>query len=236
MIEVIPVLDLMHSIAVSGKSGEREDYRPLKTVFGDSFNPIEIALSLKREGARRLYVADLDAIEARGSNIHLVKQMNHIIPVMFDFGVRDLKSFEIGLKIAWQVIVATETLKDIIELEAIFEKFPPSRIVVSIDTKDGRLYSRNLDLDLEELKDKIIELNPQEVILLDLTAVGTQKGFNEKLLKRFQPLRDKLIIGGGITTNNIPLISSNGIKKVLVGSALHQGKFPLYIDDPIKKF
>ncbi|MDI9624772.1 MAG: HisA/HisF family protein [Methanothermobacter sp.] len=227
MIEVIPVLDLMGSLAVSGKSGKREEYKPLKSIFSASPDPLEIALSLKRAGARRIYIADLDAITGQGSNIQLIQEINHVIPVMLDFGVQNFKSFEFGLKIAWQVIVATETLKNINELKKIFKVFPKSRIVVSIDTKSGQLYSKNLNMTLEEFRDTLFQLDPGEVILLDLTRVGTQKGINKELIKKFGKF--DIIPGGGIKLQDIPILSSMGIKKVLVGTALHQGKIPLHI-------
>ncbi|BAW31077.1 MAG TPA: HisA/HisF family protein [Methanothermobacter sp.] len=227
MIEVIPVLDLMGSLAVTGKSGERKKYKPLKTIFATSPDPIEIALSLKRAGAQRIYIADLDAITGQGSNIHLIQKINHIIPVMLDFGIQDFKGFEFGLNIAWQVIVATETLKDINELKKIFEVFPKSRIVVSIDTKKGKLYSKNLKMTLGEFKNTLIQLNPGEIILLDITRVGTQQGINKKLIKKFKGL--DIIPGGGIKTSDIPTLSSIGIKKILAGTTLHQGKLPLHI-------
>lgn len=225
MIEVIPVLDLMGSIAVSGKSGKREEYKPLESIFAASPDPIEIALSLKRAGANRIYIADLDAITGQGSNIHLIQEINHIIPVILDFGVRDFKGFEFGLNIAWQVIVATETLKDITELKAIFEVFPKSRIVVSVDTKNGQLYSKNFNMTIEEFKEVLIQLDPGEIILLDLTRVGTEQGINKELIKKFMGF--DIIPGGGIKPTDIPILSSMGIKKILLGTALHQGKIPL---------
>ena len=32
MLEIIPVIDLMNSVAVSGKSGNRSEYTPLETI------------------------------------------------------------------------------------------------------------------------------------------------------------------------------------------------------------
>ncbi|MBC7119734.1 MAG: HisA/HisF family protein [Methanobacteriaceae archaeon] len=227
MIEVIPVLDLMGSLAVAGKSGERKKYKPLKSIFSTSPNPVEIALSLKRAGARRIYIADLDAITGQGSNIQIIQEINHLIPVMLDFGVQDFKAFEFGLNIAWQVIVATETLRDIRELKKIFRVFPKSRIVVSVDTKNGQLYSKNLNMTLEEFRDVLIQLDPGEIILLDLTRVGTQQGINRELIKKFEKF--DIIPGGGIKLQDIKMLSSMGIRKILAGTALHQGKIPLYI-------
>ena len=60
MIKKIPVLDLKDGQAVSGKSGLRDTYQPLQTVFAPSSNPVEIAQGLKLNGADELYIADLD--------------------------------------------------------------------------------------------------------------------------------------------------------------------------------
>ncbi|MCK9152045.1 HisA/HisF family protein [Methanobacterium alcaliphilum] len=229
MIEIIPVLDLMSGMAVSGKSGMRETYKPLKTVFANSSNPMEIALSLERQGARRIYIADLDAIENKGSNLELVQKINHILPVMLDFGVRNIETYEFALNFASKVIVATETLNSLEDLHLIFEKFPKERIVVSVDIKYGELYSNEMDLSLGDLKDELINLNPSEIILLDISQVGTEKGFNYNLIKEFEPLKNSLILGGGINLDGISDISSTGVNKVLIGSALHNGKFPLVI-------
>ena len=57
---IIPVLDLKNGIAVSGKSGKRDTYKPLMTVFHKSASPQEIAKSLKDGCAVRIYIADLD--------------------------------------------------------------------------------------------------------------------------------------------------------------------------------
>jgi phosphoribosylformimino-5-aminoimidazole carboxamide ribotide isomerase len=89
MTELIPVMDLMSGIAVSGKSGQRDTYKPLETVYSQTPDPVEIAISLKRQGFKRIYLADLDAIEGRGSNLEIAGKINHILPVMLDWGVKD---------------------------------------------------------------------------------------------------------------------------------------------------
>ena len=46
MIKKVPVLDLKDNVAVSGKSGLRDTYTPLQTVFAPSANPVDIANGL----------------------------------------------------------------------------------------------------------------------------------------------------------------------------------------------
>ena len=227
MIKKIPVIDLQQHQAVSGKSGMRDTYQPLKTIFAPSANPVEIAQGLKLNGADEMYIADLDLIESQGHNINDIKMVNTIIPVMFDGGVKNCEAFEFYLDYAYKVIVPTETLESIEEMEKIFEKYPKERIVVSIDTKNNELLAKNFDMSLSEFKEILIKLNPNEIILLDITGVGTEKGSNKKLLEEFSELKEKLIIGGGLNNDSLGELESLGIKKVLIGTSLHSGEVKL---------
>lgn len=225
MLEIVPVLDLMNSVAVSGKSGNRETYTPLQTIYASSANPLEIAKGLKLAGAKEMYIADLDFIERNGKhNIFEVKEVNTILPVIIDIGVDNLKTFEFMLDFAYKIIVATETLESIEELEKIFEKYPKERIIVSVDVKDNKLHTKNMDIDLQEFKEVLKRIQPNEIILLDISSVGTGKGYNKTLLEEFAEFKDQIILGGGITKDEIDEINELGIKKALVGTALHKGE------------
>ena len=224
MIKKIPVIDLKQHQAVSGKSGMRDTYQPLRTVFAPSSNPVEIAQGLKLNGADEMYIADLDWIESSGHNISEIKLVNTILPVMFDGGVKNCESFDFFLDYAYKIIVPTETIESIEEMEKIFEKYPKERIVVSIDVKNNELYSKNLDLNLSEFKKILKKLDPNEIILLDITSVGTEKGYNQKLLDEFEDMKEKLIIAGGLNKESIGELDSQGIKKILIGTSLHSGE------------
>jgi len=153
--ELIPVLDLMSGIAVSGKSGQRDTYKPLRTVYSGTPDPVDIAISLKREGFKRIYVADLDAIEGRSSNLEIVRKINHVLPVMLDWGVKDIESFAFALDFADKIIIATETLTSWADLGEIFHKFPKQRMMVSIDVKDGQILSRDPSLTFGGVRSKL---------------------------------------------------------------------------------
>lgn len=225
---IIPVLDLKNGTAVSGKAGKRESYMPLDTVFHDSSSPLKIAKALSKAGASRIYIADLDAIEGKGSNFQVIRDINdHIVSVMLDCGAGDVGSVKIALEAADYVIVATETLKNIEDLNQIFNSFPKDRLIISIDIENRKLFSRYLKTGLEELIPKINELNPQEVILLDISKVGSESGVNMDLIKKISVIGESLIIGGGIRDEDIIQLEKEGLNKFLVGSALHSGKLKI---------
>ena len=54
------------------------------------------------------------------------------------------------------------------------KKYPKERIVISVDVKDDELYSKNLDLTLKEFKDILIDIDVSQIILLDISGVGTK--------------------------------------------------------------
>lgn len=227
MIKKIPVLDLKGGQAVSGKSGLRDTYQPLQTVFAPSSNPVEIAQGLKLNGADELYIADLDLIESNGHNINDIKMVNTIVPVILDGGVKNVESFSFFLDYAFKIIVPTETLESLDDLYEIFEKYPKERIVVSVDVKDNELFSKNLDLTLHEFKKILSEIDASQIILLDISGVGTNQGYNKDLLKEFEDMKDKLIIAGGLNKDSINELQELGIKKVLVGTSLHSGEITI---------
>ena len=224
MIKKIPVLDLKDGQAVSGKSGLRDTYQPLQTVFAPSSNPIDIAQGLKLNGADELYIADLDLIESNGHNINEIKMVNTIIPVILDAGVKNAEGFSFFLDYAFKIIIPTETLESIDELYEICNKYPKERIVISVDVKNNELFSKNLDLTLNEFKDILVDIDPLQIILLDISGVGTNKGYNKELLNEFADLKDKLIIAGGLNKDSISELEKIGIKKVLLGTSLHSGE------------
>lgn len=227
MIEVIPVLDLKNNLAVSGKSGLRDTYTPLKTIYSNSSDPFDIANNLKLNNAKRIYIADLDLIDKQGHNLDKIKDVNMVLPVILDAGVKNFESFQFFLQFAYKIIVATETLESIEELEKIFEKFPSERIIISVDVKDNKLFSKNLDMDINEFKQVLKRFNPGEIILLDISRVGTGKGFNEDLLEMFVDFKDQIIIGGGIGPEDLKYLDSLGFRKALIGTSLHNGEIKI---------
>ena len=222
---IIPVIDLKDGIAVSGKSGKRETYKPLKTVFHNSSDPIAIAIALKEAGFKRIYVADLDAIEGKGLNLKVAREMNHIIPVMLDSGLNSSDDAEKILDTVEKVIIATETLNSLEDLELLFSLFPKQNLVMSVDVKEGNLLGNHINADFKDIIKIIKEIKPLEVILLDVSRVGTEKGFNHELVKKFIDLETSLILGGGVRDQDILELTEMGIKNFLVGTALHSGIF-----------
>ncbi|MBB6067445.1 HisA/HisF family protein [Methanococcus maripaludis] len=212
--EIIPVIDLMNGLAVSGKSGNRKEYVSIKSVLCDSSNPIDLITKYKENGAKKVYIADLNSIMGTGNNFEIVKSLD--IFKIVDFGVTDKKDLENVKKYAEMTILGTETLNDISILKE-------ENIILSLDFKDGKL----LNYDLEEILSEIDKKTP--LIILDISSVGTQKGINVELIKNILERTDNPIyIGGGIKSEDDLKISKElGISGVLIGTTIHNGKLDL---------
>lgn len=218
---IIPVIDLKDGEAVSGKSGMRKTYKPLKSVFHDSSDPIGIARALKDAGFTGLYVADLDAIDGNGSNLQVAGEMNHIIPIMLDSGVNTIEGVEKVLDTVEKVIIATETLKSLDDIELIFSSFNKENIVMSVDIKDGKVLGKHIKTDFKDIIKKIEQIKPAEVIILDISRVGTGNGVDRELINSFIGLETELILGGGVTDQDIKELNEMGVQNFLVGTSLH---------------
>jgi phosphoribosylformimino-5-aminoimidazole carboxamide ribotide isomerase len=212
--EIIPVIDLMNGLAVSGKSGNRKEYVPIKSVLCDSSNPLDVIAKYKENGAKKVYIADLNSIMSTGNNFETVKNLD--IFKIVDFGVTDKKDLENVKKYVNMTILGTETLNDISILKE-------ENIILSLDFKDGKLLNYNL----EEILSEIDKKTP--LIILDISSVGTQKGINVELIKDILKKTDNPIyIGGGIKSEDDLKISKElGISGVLIGTTIHNGKLDL---------
>ncbi|MDD2665829.1 MAG: HisA/HisF family protein [Methanocellales archaeon] len=225
---IIPVMDVKGGMVVHAKAGDRERYQPIKSVLTPSTNPVEVANAFKKLGARELYIADLDAIEKRGSNLKSVLEIKKLgFDILLDSGIstaRDVKDLaDVG-----SIVVGTETLQSLDELEKMTET---CEIVLSLDFKGGELLTRIKELknlDAEDLI-KIILSYDHDIkrwIYLDLKRVGTSCGMREDRIKKMvKSIPMPLLVGGGINSiSDIRRMQTIGVSGVLVATAIHNGR------------
>jgi phosphoribosylformimino-5-aminoimidazole carboxamide ribotide isomerase len=74
--QVIPVIDVRRGVAVAAVRGDRARYRPLETPLADGADPVAVAQGLRPLCPfSTLYVADLDGIEGRGSDLDMQQRL-----------------------------------------------------------------------------------------------------------------------------------------------------------------
>lgn len=221
---IIPVFDVKDNISVSGKSGERDTYTKLDSVYGDDI--FSICRRLRSSGANVVYIADLDRINGVGDNSELIAEINEIIPVLLDNGASCIEDVVFDKNICTYPILATETMDSIESIKEIFKEMPYENILISIDIKDNELLIKDKRIKLVDVIELVNELRPAYTILLNISQVGTRHGNNSKVIKEIieKTPYTQHIIAGGLTNESITEYKKEGIDNFLVGTILHEGK------------
>jgi phosphoribosylformimino-5-aminoimidazole carboxamide ribotide isomerase len=235
--QVVPVIDLTRGMAVHAVGGHRDQYRPLRSVWQGSAQPVALAATLRQGlGIDRLYVADLDAIEGRPPDRDLHRRLGRAgLHLWLDAGVQDAQRLEPLLDLAsdrLEFVLGLESVGGPVPLREIIDRAGPNRVIFSLDLDDGtpRVAPRAAwpGLDPLEIASRVIDLGVRQLILLDLRRVGTDRGIGtDALLEAIRARHDEvaIIVGGGIRgIEDVITLRDRGASAVLVGSAIHDGR------------
>jgi len=228
--------------------GERERYRPVRSVIGgDDGDALALARGFRDAlGLEEIYVADLDAIvggggpapgggdtalgAGAGGHTALLRALASEARVMADAGVsepaRARALLELGVH---RVIVGTETLSGPDALDRLLAALPDGALVLSVDLRDGRVLSPDAQLAGAPAMDALGRLHRaglREAIVLDLARVGSGAGPDVALIaelhEAFPDL--ELLAGGGVRTiDDLRALEGAGAAGALVATALHRG-------------
>src|SRR4030067_1072953 len=197
MFRIIFVLDVHKGTAVHAIRGERSKYQPVTgSKVCNSSAPLEIIQVLS---PREVYIADLDRLQHQGDNFELIEKISGKTRTMADIGAENMNDIEKCAKISDTVILGTETASfDLIEKAAV--QFP-GRINVSIDMKGGKVLTKDREMDVKpaELVKLLNDHEIRDIIVLELTRVGTCAGIDEGFLKDIVKVSSHIVlVGGGI--------------------------------------
>ena len=230
--KVIPVIDVLNGKVVHAVRGRRSEYQPLESVLGESVDPLEVAKTFKTLGFSEVYVADLNAIIDCSTSFHVLKSIADEtgLRLMVDAGVTSMERarslLESGVS---KLVIGTETLQNKSFVGESVGVFGSDRVIVSLDLKDDKVLVRpgfDGSADPMPLLREFKEMGASQVIVLDLTRVGSGEGVNVDFLKKvLRSLRMDVYVGGGVR-NMADLIElkSVGVAGVLVATSLHSGK------------
>ncbi len=233
---IIPVIDILCSQAVHAIKGERENYKPLKSVLINDSNPIQVASKLKNKYLfNEFYIADLDAILQRKPNITILSKILDIpgIEIIIDPGIKTKKNiekyFRHNLK---SLVLGLETLRDLKVITECLKLFDTNKIIVSIDMYNEDILTNITEIrnqDILEIVSKIEDLGVNNILLLDLFKVGQKMGGIPALyLKIREVFNGEILVGGGIKDiQDIKEYKSNNFSGVLIGTALHDGSIKI---------
>lgn len=221
--DVVPVLDVARSEVVRGIKGDRASYKPIETPLVPGSEPAGIARALLGlYPFRKLYIADLDGIEGRGRNVHLVPSVSAVagtVELWIDAGIASRKAARSVLAApVTTLIVGSESIERVSEFEDIASE-SPLRTVLSLDFRGEEFMGPRRLLDDESLW-------PDRVIVMTLARVGSGEGPDLDRLGSIiaRAGKRKVYAAGGVRNRaDLMALRDIGAAGVLVASALHEG-------------
>ena len=248
---VIPVMDLMIGQIVLARSGDRESYRPVHTKLVADSSPVQVARALfSQTGCKCLYLADLDSFEGASPNWNVYREL---LQPGFDLWLdanwlgapKHLKTLHSEfLPARVRPIISTETLTDVSQLSVIADLMSDDwEPIFSLDLRDGRVLGQSeavTSLQPRELISEAVEQGARSVIVLDLSAVGTDDG--SRGIEEISSLADaferiEFIYGGGVRgVPDVENLLAAGCQHVLVASAIHDCRITPYCVSELDEF
>jgi len=227
--KIIPAIDLMDGKVVRLYKGDPAQ----KTVY--STNPVDIALQWESQGADMLHIVDLDATLSLGSNRGTIQDIIQkvSIPVQVAGGLRSLDIVDEFLTKCDRVVIGTLAFKDPDNLIKLYLKHGPSKLVISVDHKDGKIvthgWQQGTNADLIDSIQKFLKMGFTEFLLTNVTRDGTMQGPDLEYLEAACKLQNcNVIASGGVSEikdiENVKLLEPYG---VILGKALYENKISI---------
>ncbi len=227
---IIPAIDIFDGKCVRLTQG---DFNRSKTY---SENPIDVAKKFQVQGAQFLHIIDLEgAKERRPMNkdaiLAIAKAVE--IPIQVGGGIRSYGDAKIYLENGVErIILSSVIIENPKMLERLVKEFGSSKIVFSLDIRDGQFTSAGWkDLEKKSVVD-IIEyiktIGIKILIVTDTTKDGMLEGPNFDLMEQMLKEKFEIITAGGVSSiSDLLELKKVGIKNVIIGKALYEGRVDL---------
>lgn len=233
--QIVPVLDLMGAQVVRGVAGRRAEYRPIVSRLTRSTAPLDVARAFRDHfGLSELYLADLDALAGQPPALPVVVDLlqdNFRLWVDAGIGWHGANLDALAAVGVHNLVAGLESLHGPHDLHDFLGRFGAARLVFSLDLHDGQplgnLAAWNI-ADAWAIAQEAIGLGVARILVLDLAGVGVDQGSKTAVLcARLRGSFPHLEIatGGGIRgADDLRQLQKNGVDKVLIASALHDGR------------
>jgi phosphoribosylformimino-5-aminoimidazole carboxamide ribotide isomerase len=221
-VEIIPVIDVLGGKVVHASGGIRSQYPVLQSVLSTHCEPLSVIADLLAWHAfSTIYIADLDAILDQQQNNALYKSLVEQFPqitFLLDAGIHSQENWRDFVGFAnIKPVIGSETLSDIAWLS---EPNVRQKSILSLDFQHGQFLGEPTLL-------RQPTLWAEMVIAMNIDHIGSQSGPDFELLSNLQnkALNSEIIAAGGVRSEqDLVDLASQGIARVLVASALHDGR------------
>ncbi len=219
--DVVPVIDLKGGLVVHARGGRRREDRPIETPLSPTSAPRDVVTGLLRLFPfRRVYVADLDAIEGSGDQAAEIASLAAAYPELelwVDNGANEAGSVEKWLATnAGCLVIGSESQRGPGLMRALSDQ---PRVVLSLDFR-GDAFQGPPELNDDPL------LWPNRVIVMTLARVGAGEGPDLRRIRAIAGRAGKRQVyaaGGMRHANDLRTAADAGAAGALLATALHDG-------------
>lgn len=216
-LHIIPVIDLLDGQVVHAREGMRDRYRPVHSEICADASPEGVLLSYRSlYPFRTVYVADLNAILGRGDNLPAIAGL-----------LRRFGDLEIWLDAGGASLpLADQRLRCVFGTES---GVGTAQLTAPGTGSAGAILS--LDFFGSDLRGSLAVMDrawcwPEDVIVLNISRVGSRSGPDLKLLERILAAAGgrRIYLGGGIRNReDLKTVQRAGAAGVLLATALYEG-------------
>lgn len=230
---IIPAIDIKEGRCVRLYQGEMEK----EVVY--STDPLEVARRWSDAGAEAIHVVDLDgAVSGNPVNSSLIRDIisSTNTPVQVGGGVRDIHTIQTYLDMgAWRIVLGTVAVYNI-EYTLDLAKTFPGRVVVSLDSRNGKVavkgWKEVTEVDTLDLARRFEGSGIGAIVYTNINRDGTLKGPDVDGIERLvRSVNIPIIASGGVSTiddiKRLKKICSPGVEGVIIGKALYSGAIDL---------
>ena len=231
MIEIVPAIDIIEGRCVRLTKGEFDSRRVYDT-------PVEeMARRYEDCGVKRIHIVDLDGARlSRPSNLHILEDLTIQVGLEIEWGGGigsdyDLQSvFDAGADYA---IIGSVAAREPDTFEKWLEEYG-ERMILGADVKDGKIavkgWTDTVESDIDSLVERFAADGLKECIVTDISRDGMLQGPSTQLYTRLQATFPDVgfTVSGGISgMDDIRQLDSLGLRKVIVGKAIYEGRITL---------
>ena len=231
MIQIIPAIDIIDGRCVRLSQGDYDR----KKVYDAS--PLDMALAYQDAGVGRLHLVDLDgAKQSAPANLRVLEQLAYRTSLEIEWGggIKTLDAlkavFDSGA--TYGICGSVAALKPGLFREWLIAF--GAKVILGADIRDAKVavngWLEDTRLSIEELIDLFAGDGLGNVICTDISKDGMLQGPSFELYRDLQQRYDTIdiTVSGGISgMADIEKLEELGLRKVIVGKAIYEGRITL---------
>ena len=230
--ELIPAIDLIEGRCVRLTQGDYAQSR----IYDE--NPVEIARRYADCGIKRLHIVDLDGAKAKAPcNLSVLERVATTtnLDIEWGGGIKDSSALRSAIDAGASRVICGSVAVDKPSLFAEWlQEYGSQRVILGADVRNGKVATHGWLMDggigIEELVESFLSYGLSQIICTDISRDGMLQGPNFPLYVTLQqrfPTTDITLSGGVSSMSDISRANNEGIKAVIIGKAIYEGRITL---------